>query len=299
MGFLYQIFEDQDGSEAVGIAGYEGEIRRLQIPETKDGLPVRKIGSHAFAYRKDIREAWIPESVESVGSFCFYACPELERLSLHDSVTDLRDGMIRSCGKLREIRIGFRKNGFRILKEILADTMTEMDFLLVLPTGEEAVLTFPEYHNEDREDTRARAIHSRIIGAGYHYREMVSRKEIDFRGYDQLFRKAMAEESPSAGRIALNRLYRPFLLKEDARELYREYLSGHQLEIMRKLCRDGDRERISLMLREVPVSEETVAELTKLAGEKGDPELCGILMEYDRQHFAGTKGQEIFSLEDF
>ena len=299
MGFLYRIYKERDGSTAVEITGYDGGAARLQIPESIDGLPVRKIGSHAFAYRKDIREAWLPESVESTGSFCFYACPELETLSLWDSVTDYRDGVIRSCRKLHEIRIGFRKNSFRILKEILADTMTEMDFRLTFPDGQEAVLTFPEYHNEDREDTRARAIHSRIIGAGYHYREMVSRKEIDFRGYDLLFRKAAAEQSPSAGKIALNRLYRPFLLKEDAGELYREFLTEHQLEIMTKLTVSGDKERISVVLKEIPVTGETIGETVLLAGKLEDPELCGILMEYDRKHFANTKQQEFFSLEDF
>ena len=303
MGFLYQILEEKNGGRAAEITGYEGEVRRLQIPEKTDGLPVRRIGSHAFAFRKDIREAVVPSSVEALGSFCFYACPELKRLSLCDSVRDYHDGVIRSCRNLHEITINFHETGFRLLKDILADVMTEMDVQITLPEGEEAVLTFPEYHNEDREDTRARAIHSRIIGAGYHYREMVSRKEIDFRGYDQLFRKAEAECSPSAGRIALNRLYRPYELREDACGQYREYLSLHQREILKDLVQDRDRERIQVLLEEVTFTDEIVWEAAEEARKSEQSELLAVLLEYYREHFGNKKkmtddSMEL-SLEDF
>ena len=76
------------GEDCIEITGFEGSVRSLTIPDRIEGLAVRSIGKHAFAGRKDLREAVLPASVKRLCLFAFHNCAALRRMSLYDSVED-------------------------------------------------------------------------------------------------------------------------------------------------------------------------------------------------------------------
>ena len=172
--------------DCIEITGFDGSVRSLTIPDRLDGLPVRSIGKHAFAGRKDLREAVLPQSIKRLCLFAFHNCTALRRMSLYDSVEDYYDGVIRQCTALEEIEIRLSGESYAIVKDMLSDNDHAMSFRLLLPE-EEIRLSFPEYALIASENTMARTIQFAYEGGGYAYRNCVRKKEIRFREYDRLF----------------------------------------------------------------------------------------------------------------
>ena len=154
MPFLYKKI-DYRGESCIEITGFEGTARSLTIPDRLEGLPVRSIGKHAFAGRKDVQEVSLPQSVRRLSLFAFHNCSVLRTMSLFDSVDDYYDGVIRQCGALEEITIRGSGRSFTLMKEMLEDNDRAMSFHLYLPEGE-IRLSFPDYALIASENTMAR-----------------------------------------------------------------------------------------------------------------------------------------------
>ena len=122
--------------DCIEITGFDGSVRSLTIPDRLDGLPVRSIGKHAFAGRKDLREAVLPQSIKRLCLFAFHNCTALRRMSLYDSVEDYYDGVIRQCTALEEIEIRLSGESYAIVKDMLSDNDHAMSFRLLLPEEE-------------------------------------------------------------------------------------------------------------------------------------------------------------------
>ena len=284
------------------ITGYEGWVTFLKIPSEIQGLPVRSIGRHAFDGRKDLKEIHLPDSVRSLGSFCFYNTRTLEYLSLSDSEADYYDGAIRQCTGLREIRIRFReKDNFAILKSMLGDNEKMLRFLLALPDGD-LRLTFPPYFDSYKEDTMARAIHHSLNGAGFSYRECVMRRSIDFRTYDRCFSRVIYDNYEAAIDIALDRLMYPVQLPDQAALVYERYLTQTADQVLPFLLERKDSERIRFLLERKMVPREELPEAIRIASEGKQAEICALFMEYQNRYFGLHAGAsdalDIFSLDD-
>lgn len=89
----------------------------------------------------------------------------------------------------------------------------------------------------------ARAIHPRIEGCGYAFRECVTRRSIDFYQYDRQFARAAAAEREPACRIAIGRLRYPYRLSEARREEYRAYLAAESETAAELAFRDYEASR--------------------------------------------------------
>ena len=89
----------------------------------------------------------------------------------------------------------------------------------------------------------ARAIHPRIEGCGYAFRECVTRREIDFFQYDRQFERAAAAEREVACRIAIGRLRSPYRLAEVRRKAYRDYLAAESEAAAELAFRDYEASR--------------------------------------------------------
>ena len=213
-GYSFEVIR-YHGEESAEITGYEGTAAFLRIPGELGGFPVRSIGRRAFSDRAETEELILPDNVRRIGDFAFYGCPKLKTLVLSDGVEEIGDGVIRSCGSLREIRIRMRHGQFRAAKDLLADCDAAVRILFSLPDGE-ALLYFPAYLNDFDEDTMARAIHPRIEGCGYAFREAVTRKGIDFYHYDSQFPRTEGDGWKVIGEVALARIFRPYRLSEEA-----------------------------------------------------------------------------------
>jgi len=298
MRYEYRQLNDRDGSVYAEITGCDGALRFSAIPDELNGLPVRALGDHAFSGRKDLEEIRIPAGVRKLGRFCFYDCPSLRRIALTDVTDDIGDGAIRECSSLRWIEVTVSHGSYRAVKDLADDSKAELHFRIFTPA--ECCLVFPAWHSEDREDTHARAIHPGIGGAGYAYRQTVTRTEMLFRDYDALFEKAAADGVQTAAEVALWRLARPVSLSAEAERIYVDYLTQHAGGVLLHLTENGgteDRELLRVLLDSAKPDSCAVSEAIDAASAAEQTEICSMLMEYDRRNKAeGDAGPEIFVL---
>lgn len=293
MPLLYQK-TDYRGESCVEITGFEGTARSLTIPDRLEGLPVRSIGKHAFAGRKDVQEVGLPQSLRRLSLFAFHNCSRLSTMSLFDSVDDYYDGVIRQCGALEEITIRGSGRSFALMKQMLEDNDRAMSFQLYLPEGE-IRLSFPDYALIASENTMARTIQFAYEGGGYAYRNCVRKKEIRFREYDRLFPFMEHDDPEFAAVIASDRLMFPYDLDPSSRERYTEFLRDHAGDALKSFIRKSRMDKVQLITENGLADSEALSEALKLASERKETAICAVLMESGRG--SAGKGQEL-SLED-
>lgn len=275
---------ERRGEKCLQVTGYEGTVRDLVIPETSDGLPIRSIGGHAFAGRRDLRSVVLPQNLKTIRSFAFYDCAVLSHMELYNTTDDYYDGVIRQCPELRSITVHCVKpDDYVIVREMLQDVDVTLRFRLLTEQGE-LRLTFPEYVSEAREDTMARAIHFSIEGAGMAYRECVGKKSLDLAGYDQLLPRLTDYDFAVAADIALGRLGYPLGLTEEAAKGYEEFLRRHDARALELMIRQDEAENrvseVKLMADRNLIGSEALAQGLELASQKGRVEISAVLMNY-------------------
>lgn len=74
----------------------------VEIPSSIDGVPVTKIGMYAFQ-NCSFTSITIPESVESIGGYCFSMCSQLEEVTLPSSLKVIELRSFSQCPKLSKI----------------------------------------------------------------------------------------------------------------------------------------------------------------------------------------------------
>lgn len=356
MSLTYEIRNDK-GNTIACVTGYEGSIKNLNIPEymvtekndsggekifeaagTKEGsadssvkgevnrIPVTEIDNRAFASRNDIETVTLTDKIRRIRPYAFHSCHQLHYLSLTDSVVDYYDGALRQCKELQEVEIFFnKKNSFRLLKEVIGDGDAMIPVLIHFPVDDgmvTAALTFPSYADNYEEDTFSRAFHEHIEGAGYVTRQLVTRTDIDFSGYDRLFSRFTYDEPASAVNAAFGRLMYPYRLSEEFRKQYEDYLIENSPEILPKLIAGYDtprfghegeliwipqdktrtEERIRFMVEQELISEEALAPALQMSAGEGAVTISAMLMDYQNRHFRktdfgnGSVGPEMFEL---
>ncbi len=77
----------------------------IVIPETYQGIPVKKIGYQAFKQCSSITSITIPEGVTIICSEAFFACANLTSVSIPASVTDIDEKAFYACLKLTSVNI--------------------------------------------------------------------------------------------------------------------------------------------------------------------------------------------------
>ena len=199
---------------------------------------------HEYDRNDTIEEVILTDRVKRVGSFAFFRCSRLRKITLSDSVTDFGDGVIRDPGSLREIEVTIRHGNYGAVKELLADSDAEMLFRLHIEDNSadlaseesrrrtiEVMLVFPAYISIPEENTMARQINFDIQGSGMGYREAVLRKGIKYRDYDSLFSKAAVDNTVLAAKIAVSRLLFPHELSDKSKAVYEEFLKSRTRDI--------------------------------------------------------------------
>ena len=92
-GLVYYTETDEDGNLYAVIDRNEVSGREiLEIPETVDGIPVRKIGEAAFGWQRGLQKVSIPEGVTEIGEQAFYQCYELTEVSLPSTLKKIGAG---------------------------------------------------------------------------------------------------------------------------------------------------------------------------------------------------------------
>ena len=241
--FTYEIKSDKkDEHKYIEITGYEGSVAHLNVPKEIDGISVEAIGNHSFSGRSDLVSVSLPESIRTLYGFAFHNCRNLKKISLYDSIDDYYDGVCRQCDSLRDIEIVLNRGWFEVVRNFLADYDGNLRFMLTLPDGEKALLTFPGYVYDFNENTMARTIQFSIAGSGMFYRECVDRRSMDYRGYDRLFEKALIDGNAVSEDIAIGRVLYPVELSENFRDMYESYISKNAGSILLRLVESFETE---------------------------------------------------------
>ena len=155
----------------------------LTVPDSRDGKAVRRVARGAFRELPGVRTLDFPPGIAEIGDFACYGMPDLISVSLSETLTEVGDAVFRACDALQSVHYAAPQGNFYALRALLSEPEPAFRCELKLSDGE-AELYFPSFQNEFDEDTMARAIHPRIEGCGYAFRECVTRREIDFFQYD-------------------------------------------------------------------------------------------------------------------
>lgn len=94
-----KINNDKEYEVSRGESNLEG---RVVIPLVYKGLPVTRIGDHAFHADTSLKEVEIPPSVTQIGYSAFYACTWLEKVVLNNVVT-IGNHAFGECKSLNDI----------------------------------------------------------------------------------------------------------------------------------------------------------------------------------------------------
>lgn len=258
----------------------------LTVPDSRDGKTVCRVARGAFRELSGVRTLDFAPGIAEIGDFACYGMPDLISVSLSETLTEVGDAVFRACDALQSVHYAAPQGNFYALRALLSEPEPAFRCELKLSDGE-AELYFPSFQNEFDEDTMARAIHPRIEGCGYAFRECVTRREIDFFQYDRQFERAEAAEREVACRIAIGRLRYPYRLAEVRRKAYRDYLAAESETAAELAFRDwkrsGDRERLlrvlSWLRRERLLSDEARRFALEEAGKAKLVELSADLLQ--------------------
>ena len=296
MSFLY---EQVKIGQVTGmrLLGYEGEARRLRVPDSLDGLPVISVGKQAFTEKNHkLEEVTLPAGLLEVESFAFSFCSALRKLNLSDSIVSFHDGAIRTCFNLRDIELKISNNGFVLARRLLGDSDRKLRVKFLF-SEEDLQLVFPDYYSNSIEDTRSHAFHIRIDGCGFSYRECVCTGGLRLREYDSLFGRAVSAGDPeAAASIAVSRLMYPRGLSEQAGCVYRDHIRKHMEQILPLCILQENEGWMELLMKEKLLSEADMDTALRLTTEYGLTQLSGELMAYRSNEYGTKKG--ILTLED-
>ncbi|WP_314912708.1 leucine-rich repeat protein [Stomatobaculum longum] len=212
-----------DGS--LVLSGVQDARVALTVPDRRDGKAVRRVARGAFRELPGVRTLDFAPGIAEIDDFACYGMPDLVSVTLSETLTEVGDAVFRACDALQSVHYAAPQGNFYALRALLSEPEPAFRCELKLRDGE-AELYFPSFLNEFDEDTMARAIHPRIEGCGYAFRECVTRREIDFFQYDRQFARAAAAEREAACRIAIGRLRYPYRLAEVRRKAYRDCLAA-------------------------------------------------------------------------
>lgn len=298
MPFLYEKITLY-GREGIEITGFEGNAKKLTVPEYIDGLPVLSIGKNAFNDScRELRSVALPRGIKQIRAFSFYFCSSLRSVSLYDGVEDYYDGAIRTSAGISDIEIYMTENRYELVRRLLEDSDRKLRVLFHFPDSS-LQLIFPDYNSNMIEDTRAQTFHIRIEGSGFSYRECVRKDGIRTAEYDSMFRRALSGDFPEiSAEIAMSRLLYPTGLGEKAAAVYRDHIKSKIDDVLRMAFLPENPGWLELLIREELISEEKTDLALRLAGERKLPEAAGQLMEYRRRTFSPAAGT-VFSLDDF
>lgn len=289
-----QEIEYEKTEKGLILAVYHGMEESVWLPDEIDGEPVVEIGPYAFANRADIIEIRLPAGIREIGRYAFYRCRNLRKLILADKILDIGGGALTGCRGIREVEIYFQDGERSALKSILDEVCFEVHARLYM--GEQvADVLFPEHYEEAVEDTPARQLYTQHHGAGGDYRQCFYNRELDYRKYDDLFYRTIAEDTvDTALKMAFGRLRYPYRLTDEAKERYQIYLKEHLVELYELFILEEAMEYLRFLTEEKYVSEEALQAGIACAQVNGKTEVLSFLMDEKRKHF--PKKRKTFDL---
>lgn len=256
----------------------------LEAPALPQGL--REIEGYAFYGCRSLKRAILPESVEKIGPYAFYNCRSMEQVHIPAKTWDLGTGLFLNCDHLRDLSFG----RCRHIADLISVLNQELHLTIAFENGETAKLLLPDYQYEYIEDTPARQFHQVNYGTGHLFRQCIGNSDIDFRRFDELFYLTRREdEALMVLFLVMYRLEYPCRLQENRKADYLQYLREHFLWAASYYISKGDLPKLRLFAQWGLLTEETAPPLLKKAGESGQTEISGFLLEYGHRSFQKKK----------
>ena len=242
----------------------------VRLPDEIDGVPVTEVGAYVLSERAPdltgqdtfsvritcggaepvhdaaaIRTVMLPKQAESVGSYAFYNCRNLERLELTGSVSEFGGGALMNCMSLCEVVIHTEPAASTCLPRLLGEYAGELDVRF----DGHARLLFPEYVEELEDLSPAHIFQRRIHGAGYSYRQCFDGGVLNFRQYDAALSELLERHDFSvAARAAVRRLAVPFALSDAAKADYLAVLRTHGGALAQSCAKQGESAALTFLL---------------------------------------------------
>lgn len=303
--------KSEKGLVLTGCYGIDGKIF---LPDEIEGIPIVEIAPYAFSEGKEssddlvylskdamflkdrkrlktveVTEVRLPFGIREIGKYAFYRCRNLEKMILSDGILEIGGGALTGCRGIREVEIYFRNGECSALKSILDEVRFQVHARLYM--GDKvADILFPEHYEEAVEDTPAKQLFTRYHGAGGDYRQCFYNRELDYKKYDELLYRAVAEDTvDTVGQMALGRLRYPYKLSEGAKKRYEDYLKEHIKEIKFFLIDKEDMDNIRFLVKNGFVREDTFDESIECATKQGKTEILSFLMDEKRKKFPKKK----------
>lgn len=182
---------------------YDGMVEAQ--PGTRDGvlLDTREVAQPAAAYLGEIAgnevlQVVLPDTVVEIEELAFYNCRKLSVIEFGSALETIGSDVFMNCRSLKQLRVRADIRGKTGVKAVLSRIPWEIqvDF-----AGEEtASLLYPEYTESYDEIAPAHIFGRNITGEGFRARQQFQDGIVQFAGYDAIYPKVIAEESPLTSR---------------------------------------------------------------------------------------------------
>lgn len=306
----------ENGIVLTSCHGMDGKII---LPDEINGIPITGIAAYAFSDSKepenvdvwkseeaaflsetkrlkttDITEVRLPFGIREIGKYAFYRCRNLEKIILSDGILEIGGGALTGCRGIREVEMHFLHGEQSALKSILDEVRFAVHARLYMGNNVADIL-FPEHYEEAVEDTPARQFYTQRHGAGGDYRQCFYNRELDYKKYDALLPRVIAEDTvETIVKMALGRLKYPYKLSAEAKMSYEKYLKKHLTKMIVLLIDNEDMENLKFVLKEQLFDEEALSAGIEYATEQKKTEILSLLM--DEKHKAFPKKKKTFDL---
>ena len=300
--------------------GVDGAI---WLPDEIDGLPVTAIAPYAFssgeedegvlvwtsdeaalaAQRKrlkeaDVLEVHLPRYVREIGRYAFYRCRNMKKFSMHDELLDIGGGALNGC-RFQEVEIYFHRGERSAFQSVVEEIRFAIHAVLCYEredgTEEISEIIFPEHYEEAVENTPARILYTSHHGAGGYYRQCFYDRKLDYKKYDELLPRAVAEEDAHVVvKLALARLVYPYQLSQGAKEAYEGYIKSHMQVTAEFLVDEEAWEKLHFLSDCDFWAEDTLEYAIEYAGKQKKTDMLSVLM--DEKHRRFPKKKKTFEL---
>lgn len=320
--FLYQMIDDH--IQILGYLGYDGSIR---IPETIEERPVTELAAYSFSdspgrkemlssageeirfcdqegnpmkgeetadlppevYGVKLKEIHLPGSLKKIGNYAFYNCYEMTHVIGYSSIADLGSGLFTGCHGIRFLDFYMADGQRSCMKDMLSELPQEL-YVNYYSSQGNTRLVFPEMYEEAVEFTPARIISLEMHGCGHRYRYCFDKTDFQFHKYDALFPNILVQEPEQVvAALVLGRLYAPFKLLKQDKEVYEGYLREHFAGCVKLALKEDDSVYILWLSRKYAVDQKAFESIVDMANQADRPEVLSILMEERRKRFPAKK----------
>lgn len=287
--FCYTLHDDFAVIESV-----KEDFPVVEFPKMLEGVPVTELGAYVLS-GKNCEEVYIPEGIKKIGRYGFYNCRNLRKLSFSSDFVDIGSGTFTGCHHIREIEV-LMKQEETCLREVLLEVPEEVCVKLVWNNEtendinyKEAVLWFPEFFEENVENTPARILSVRTHGSGMFYRYSFKGKVFQFQEYDKCFEKACVfDKEKLQMELVYGRLLTPVELGEKYKEIYEAFVREKKNSMAKAWIMEKREDALEWLLKNYPHGKEeqdAYQEILECASKHGTTSMVSSLVDYGRKLF--------------